>query len=105
MVGQPENVAFIPNAAARKRLPDRDSPHSDIDRWISQIESPYYDTRSLAQGNVGSKLDATYTRVFMLQLRDPVLRGLQAGEKTDELGAPSPRTPTKIGVYMPSSTN
>jgi len=88
VVVRPENVAFITDAAAPKRLPYRDFPRSDIDGWISQIEtieSLDFDIMAPAHGNVGTKLDATDARVYMLQLRDQVLRGLRAGKITDEL--------------------
>jgi glyoxylase-like metal-dependent hydrolase (beta-lactamase superfamily II) len=90
VVVRPENVAFITDAAAPKRLPYRDFPRSDIDGWISQIEvieSLDFDIMAPAHGNVGTKLDATDARVYMLQLRDQVLRGLRAGKTTDELAA------------------
>ena len=88
VVVRPENVAFITDAAAPKRLPYRDFPRSDIDGWISQIEtieSLDFDIMAPAHGNVGTKLDATDARVYMLQLRDQVLRGVRAGKTTDEL--------------------
>ena len=88
VVVRPENVAFITDAAAPKRLPYRDFPRSDIDGWISQIEtieSLDFDIMAPAHGNVGTKLDATDARVYMLQLRDQVLRGLRAGKTTDKL--------------------
>ena len=90
VVVRPENVAFITDAAAPKRLPYRDFPRSDIDGWISQIEvteSLDFDIMAPAHGNVGTKLDAADARVYMLQLRDQVLRGLRAGKTTDELAA------------------
>ena len=90
VVVRPENVAFITDSAAPKRLPYRDFPRSDIDGWISQIEvieSLDFDIMAPAHGNVGTKLDATDARVYMLQLRDQVLRGLRAGKTTDELAA------------------
>ncbi len=90
VVVRPENAAFIADAAAPKRLPYRDFPRSDIDGWISQIEvieSLDFDIMAPAHGNVGTKLDATDARVYMLQLRDQVLRGLRAGKTTDELAA------------------
>lgn len=40
-----------------------------------------------AHGNVGTILDATDARVYMLKLRDRVLRSLRAGKTVDELAA------------------
>lgn len=88
VVVRPENVAFITDAASPKRLPYRDMPRSDIDGWISQIEvieGLDFDLMAPAHGKVGTKLDATDARVYMVRLRDQVLRGLRAGETVDEL--------------------
>ena len=40
-----------------------------------------------AHGNVGTILDTTDARVYMLKLRDRVLRSLRAGKTVDELAA------------------
>lgn len=88
VIVRPENVAFITDAASPKRLPYRDMPHSDVDGWISQIEvieSLDFDIMAPAHGKIGTKLDATDARVYMVRLRDQVLRGLRAGKTVDEL--------------------
>lgn len=88
VVVRPENVGFIVDAAAPRRLPYRDFPRSDIDGWIGQvakIESLDFDIFAPGHGNVGVKADATSARGYMLDLRDQVLRGLRAGKTIDQL--------------------
>ena len=88
VVVRPENVAFIVDAAAPKRMPYRDFPGSDIDGWIKQIkkiESLDFDIFAPAHGNVGVKADAADVRKYIEQLREQVLAGLKAGKSADEL--------------------
>ena len=88
VVVRPENVAFIVDAAAPKRLPYRDFPRSDIDGWIDQvraIESLDFEIFAPGHGNVGVKADATDARIYMETLRAHVLAGLKAGKTTEEL--------------------
>ena len=88
VVVRPENVAFIVDAAAPKRLPYRDFPHSDIDGWINQIkkiESLDFKIFAPGHGRVGVKADATDARVYIERLRARVLEGLQAGKSEDDL--------------------
>ena len=88
VIVRPENVAFIVDAAAPKRLPYRDFPRSDIDGWIDQvkvIESLDFEIFAPGHGNVGVKADATDARVYMETLRAHVLAGLKAGKSEAEL--------------------
>lgn len=88
VVVRPENVAFIVDAAAPKRLPYRDFPRSDIDGWIDQVkmvESLDFEIFAPGHGNVGVKADATDARVYMEDLRAQVLAGLKAGKSEAEL--------------------
>ncbi len=88
VVVRPENVAFIVDAAAPKRLPYRDFPRSDIDGWINQIkkiESLDFEIFAPAHGNVGVKSDATDVRKYIEELRRQVMLGLKAGKTEDEL--------------------
>jgi glyoxylase-like metal-dependent hydrolase (beta-lactamase superfamily II) len=90
VVVRPENVAFITDVASPKRLPYFDFPRSDVDGWIDQIaavEALGFDIFAPAHGGVGVKADATGARVYMLELRDLVLRGLRAGKSVDDLAA------------------
>ena len=88
VVVRPENVAFIVDAAAPKRLPYKDLPRSDAGGWIEQIkkiETLDFDVFAPGHGNVGTKADATDARVYMERLRDEVRAGLKAGKSVDEL--------------------
>lgn len=90
VVVQPENVAFITDAASPKRLPYRDFPRSNIDGWIDQIrkiETLDFEIFAPAHGNVGVKADATDARIYMEKLRQRVLDGLKAGKSIDDLAA------------------
>lgn len=90
VVVRPENVAFIVDAAAPKRLPFRDMPNSDIDGWIDQVravEAMDFEIFAPGHGNVGVRADATDVRIYMELLRDQVLAGLTAGKSVDELVA------------------
>ena len=88
VVVRPENVAFIVDAAAPKRMPYRDFPGSDIDGWIKQIkkiETLDFEIFAPAHGNVGVKADAADVRKYIEDLRGQVLTGLKAGKSTDQL--------------------
>lgn len=90
VVVRPENVAFIVDAAAPKRLPFRDMPNSNIDGWIDQVravERLDFDIFAPGHGNVGVRADATDARIYMELLRDQVLGGLIAGNSVDDLVA------------------
>jgi len=88
VVVRPENVVFIVDAAAPKRLPFRNFPRSDIDGWINQIrkiESLDFDVFAPGHGGVGVKADATDARIYMQKLRHLVRQGLKAGRSVDDL--------------------
>lgn len=88
VVVRPENVAFITDAAAPKRLPYRDMPRSNIDGWIGQvkkIESLNFEIFAPAHGAIGTKADAADVRKYMETLRERVLIGLKAGKSVDDL--------------------
>lgn len=88
VVVRPENVAFITDAAAPKRLPFRDMGNANIDGWIDQIrkiESLDFEIFAPAHGNIGVKADATDARIYMEKLREQVLTGLKAGQSVDQL--------------------
>jgi len=88
VVVRPANVAFITDAASPKRLPFRNMGGANVDKWIDQIrkiESLDFDIFAPAHGNVGVKADASDVRVYMEELREQVLAGLQAGKSVDTL--------------------
>lgn len=90
VVVRPENVAFITDAAAPKRLPWRDMGGANLDGWINQIktiESLDFEIFAPAHGAIGDKADATDARIYMEKLKEEVLTGLKAGKSTDELVA------------------
>lgn len=90
VVVRPENVAFIVDAVSPKRLPYRDFPGADIDGWINQVknvESLDFDVLAPGHGPLGTKSDATDTRVYIENLRAQVLAGLKAGTGADDLVA------------------
>jgi len=88
VVVRPENVGFIVDAAAPRRLPYRNFPHADIDAWIDQIrtiESLDFEIFAPGHGNIGKKADATDARIYMQKMRWLVAEGLKAGKSIDEL--------------------
>ena len=88
VVVRPENTAFIVDIVTPKRLPYRDFPGTDIDGMINQlqvIESLDFETLIPGHGIVGTKADATETRVYVQSLREQVLAGLKAGKTVGEL--------------------
>jgi len=88
VIVRPENVAFITDVAAPKRLPYQTIPSSSVDGWIDQvrkIETLDFEIFAPAHGNVGVKADATDARIYMEELRAQVLAGLRAGQSVEEL--------------------
>lgn len=88
MVVQPENVAFVVDAVSPKRLPFRNFPRTDVDGLINQIKIiESLDFKILLPGHsvVGTKQDATDTRIYLEKLRAQVLAGLKAGKSVDDL--------------------
>lgn len=88
MVIRPENIAFVVDAVAAKRLFYRDFPGTNIDAWTDQVrEAEKLDFEILVGGHgpVGTKADATNGRIYLEQLRAAVLEGLKAGKTVDEL--------------------
>lgn len=87
---RPENVAFIVDVAAPKRLPFRDFPRSDIGGWFKQIEAAQaldFEIFAPGHGLVGTKADLDDAYDYMVDLRAAVLEGLQAGKSADDLKA------------------
>lgn len=89
-VVRPENVAFIVDVAAPKRLPFRDFGGANIDDWIGQIETAMtvdFEVFAPGHGGVGDKADLEDALGYMNTLRAAVLDGLKAGKSVDELKA------------------
>lgn len=89
-VVRPENVAFIVDVAAPKRLPFRNFGGANIDDWIGQIETALtidFEIFAPGHGTVGTKSDLGDALGYMNDLRAAVLEGLQAGKSVDQLKA------------------
>ena len=89
-VVRPENVAFIVDIAAPKRMPYQTLPSSSVDAWIEQIEAAEqldFDIFAPGHGRVGTPDELTEARVYMEELREQVLNGLNAGKSVDQLKA------------------
>lgn len=90
VIVRPENVAFITDVAAPKRLPYRNMPSSSVDGWIDQvkkIETLDFEIFAPAHGNVGVKSDNTDALTYLTTLRAEVLAGLKAGKSVEDLEA------------------
>lgn len=90
MVIRPENVAFVVDAVATKRLFYRDFPGADVDEWINQVRAvDALDFEILVGGHgpVGSKSDVDAGLAYLEEMRAAVLAGLKAGKTEDELAA------------------
>ncbi|MCP4382513.1 MAG: MBL fold metallo-hydrolase [Hyphomicrobiales bacterium] len=87
---RPENVAFIVDVAAPKRLPFRDFPGADIAGWFKQLEAAQaldFEIFAPGHGAVGNKSDLDDATDYMVELQAAVLEGLEAGKSVDELKA------------------
>ncbi|PWQ95671.1 MBL fold metallo-hydrolase [Leucothrix arctica] len=88
MVVQPENVGFVVDAVASKRLPYRNFPNSNVDDWTDQVrkvESLDFEIFAGGHGPIGVKADVTEGRVYLEELREQVLQGLKSGKTVEEL--------------------
>jgi glyoxylase-like metal-dependent hydrolase (beta-lactamase superfamily II) len=90
VIVRPENVAFITDVAAPKRLPFRTLPSSSVDAWIDQVrkvDTLDFEIFAPAHGNVGVRNDVGDVITYMETLRAEVLAGLKAGKSSEELQA------------------
>lgn len=90
VVVRPENVAFITDVAAPRRLPYQTMPSSSVDAWIEQVKKVQtldFEIFAPAHGVVGVKADTDDVLKYMETLRADVLAGLQAGKSVEELQA------------------
>lgn len=88
VVVRPENVAFIVDVAAPKRLPFRNFGRSDVGGWISQIAKAQeldFEIFAPGHGNVGTPADLDNAMTYMQDLMAGVLKGLSAGNSIDEI--------------------
>lgn len=90
VVVRPENVAFIVDVAAPKRLPFRDFGGANIDDWIAQVETAMtldFEIFAPGHGSVGTKSDLADHLTYLQELRAGVLGGLKAGQTVDQIKA------------------
>lgn len=88
VIVRPENVAFVVDAMAPRRLPFRDMPNANIDDWTDQVRKVGtldFDILSPGHGNVGTRGDVADVVTYMETLRAEVLAGLQAGKSVEQL--------------------
>ncbi|MEP5762571.1 MAG: MBL fold metallo-hydrolase [Litoreibacter sp.] len=86
MVVRPENVAFIVDAMAPRRLPFRNMPGVNMDDWLNQvrvIDTLDFEILAPGHGDVGGRESVGEVIAYMETLRSEVLDGLKA-EKTVE---------------------
>ncbi|MFD1156346.1 MBL fold metallo-hydrolase [Roseovarius aestuarii] len=85
---RPENVAFIVDVAAPKRLPYRDFARSDIGGWFQQLEAAQaldFEIFAPGHGAIGTKDDLVNAYTYMVDLQAEVLDGLKAGKSVEQL--------------------
>lgn len=88
VVVRPENVAFVVDAMAPRRLPFRDMPGANIDDWTNQvrvIDTLDFEILSPGHGNVGGKESVGEVVAYMETLRAEVLAGLNDGKSVETL--------------------
>jgi len=90
MVIRPENVGFIVDAVASKRLFYNDFPGTTPDLWTQQVRNVNaldFDILVGGHGPVGLKSDVADALAYLEKMRALVLAGLKAGKSIDELAA------------------
>ena len=88
VVVRPENVAFIVDVAAPKRLPWRNFGGANIDDWIAQIKKAQtldFEIFAPGHGRVGTRADLDDALVYMEELRAGVLAGLDEGKSVEDI--------------------
>jgi glyoxylase-like metal-dependent hydrolase (beta-lactamase superfamily II) len=88
MVIRPENVAFVVDAVATKRLFYKDFPGSVVGEWMDQVrevEALDFEILVGGHGPVGTKQDVTDGLAYLEEMQAAVLKGLNAGKSVDEL--------------------
>lgn len=85
---RPENAAFVVDVVSPKRLPWRDFPRTDIDGMINQIkavEALDFDIMVPGHSVIGTKQDATNTRLYVEYLKESVKEALDKGMSEAEI--------------------
>ena len=87
-VVRPDNVAFVVDVVSPKRLPWRDFPNTDIDALIEQIkvvEGLDFDILAPGHSGIGTKEDATDTRLYVEHLKSEVKTALDEGKSEADI--------------------
>lgn len=90
MVIRPDNVGFVVDVVASKRLFYRDFPNTNVDQWMDQVrkaDSLDFETLVGGHGPIGVKSDVADGLAYLEELRAAVLKGLLEGKTVDELAA------------------
>lgn len=90
VVVRPENVGFIVDVAAPKRLPFRNFGGANIDDWIGQIKAAQeldFEIFAPGHGRVGTHADLQGALAYMMDLKSGVLEGLKAGKDVETIKA------------------
>ena len=90
MVIRPDNVGFVVDVVASKRLFYRDFPNTNVDQWMDQVrkaDSLDFEILVGGHGPIGVKSDVADGLAYLEELRAAVLKGLLEGKTVDELAA------------------
>ncbi|TMV03712.1 hypothetical protein FGK63_18765 [Ruegeria sediminis] len=90
VVVRPENVGFIVDVAAPKRLPYRNMGGANLDDWIGQIKNAMaldFEVFAPGHGPIGTHDDLAEHLGYFEALRAGVLEGLEAGKSVEEIQA------------------
>ncbi|MCP5071883.1 MAG: hypothetical protein GY947_01140 [Rhodobacteraceae bacterium] len=90
IVVRPENVGFIVDIAAPKRMFFRNMGGANLDDWKAQIATAQgldFEIFAPGHGIVGTKADLDDVMTYMNELETAVLAGLQAGKTSEDLQA------------------
>jgi glyoxylase-like metal-dependent hydrolase (beta-lactamase superfamily II) len=88
MVIRPENVGFVVDAVASKRLFYKDFPGTTAGLWTQQVRAANeldFEILVGGHGPIGTKSDVGAGLAYLEELQAAVLEGLQAGKSVDEL--------------------
>ena len=90
MVIRPDNVGFVVDVVASKRLFYRDFPGADVGEWMDQVRAADaldFEIFVGGHGPVGVKSDVSAGLAYLEEMQALVLAGLEAGKSADELAA------------------
>lgn len=88
MVIRPENVGFVVDAVASKRLFYKDFPGTTAGLWMQQVRAANeldFEILVGGHGPIGVKSDVAAGLAYLEEMQAAVLEGLKAGKSVDEL--------------------